>query len=574
MNYLHWPNIFNEDGTLVTNYDQLYPPIYLPVKDGLHTDDSSGKNDNLAGSLEISFFAPRENQRTIAPGRDFYITGAITCDFVLPDDTYMEVDLKKKDTNEIVRSITCRKKDDKEHIYLNNRNVARSVFLAPGSEVLDEYVEIARNSCIPDLVYDKRDDNVVKYGDTIPESLRWTWNKAYYTDTFFSALVYGGEYGKDENSDPLIWAYDQYGQELKTLEIGDYSVAVSFSSKSKSIVYGSKTLDIRIDYLKNVMLATFSNNDHILRMRELDGPNDGEHVTLLWDPFPGVWGRPLVTFSDAKMRLGETTPEYFFFQTNRARTNYNDSCEYRGPKSFFIDFEARPVSNALIVEIAEIIRQRKLGKKIEIESTYYDAGEPYGEGMPTIPPDDALQKAKGRMCNLLNFRPGSKIAFTCVELSNKPLSENDGNEKINLADVNRYPYHLFVDTRFKPNVEVHEGDYIRISGVCLLPDDQNPQQRNADGAFTDLKYFTNVVYKITNRLNGETRTIKKSIGILDNRYTDKDGKSGRKFCRILEFKHVFQLPEGWTGIDINIQKLLSDGGGIRIAEYVLGVDVD
>lgn len=156
--------------------------------------------------------------------------------------------------------------------------------------------------------------------------MRCSWNKAYYTDTFFSALIYGGEYNEDDlnigvncpyEDENLIKAYKRKtNKKISVLPEGEYKLTVIL----KEDAYNGKTLakqeiDIVIGDLPQKIMTTFSYPNHMKNMVQIDlDPNNPE--TLLIDPFPGMWIRSLLGDKNIKLRLDEKEPIYFGYTTN------------------------------------------------------------------------------------------------------------------------------------------------------------------------------------------------------------------------------------------------------------------
>lgn len=124
----------------------------------------------IAADERLEIVYPTDEHSMITVGHDFYVIGSFH-GIEVSSEAELKVELIKLDTRETIRTVFAKKKDDREGINVNYA----------GIETADD-AETVRGCGMPDLVYDPQN----------PESFWYTWNKAYYTDQVFSALIYGG----------------------------------------------------------------------------------------------------------------------------------------------------------------------------------------------------------------------------------------------------------------------------------------------------------------------------------------------------------------------------------------------
>lgn len=541
---MEYKTIFNDDGTIREEARDLFPTI-LP--------SGQPSTDATQHTAKLAFLNPRDNQSVIAPGRDFYVTGIIQSPSIIPDNATLDVYLFNS-SGRSVRHVFCKYKDDKEHLFVENRNWITTLEHPVGSQVTKADQEKARYSCIPDLVYDHLDNK--KYGpDEYPESIKSVWNKAYYTDTFFSALIHGGEFGDDaayikENDLPVT--IPKESSFLVPLKEGNYKLLVSLSYNGT--ILGDVEKTITIGHLKNKVLGAFTDGDCKARMMEFDGINNGEKWTVLIDPFPGGWakamiaadGYPLRLVDDKDTEAKKNSVGPFWFITNWRRVCFNDSCEYRGGNIYFLDFATRDKSIALRIELAEVFKQINLkNDHISLIPLYYDGGQPYSKGLLPITPGDSDEEKYGRKSNLVGWAPGQMIAFTSVDtstdLSRAPLIENDGYNLESASKLERTLYaHHVNNVGGAKIIQVPQNAVVRVNGVCMLPMDQSPSERDDNGGYTDLNLITEITYEILDKDYSKVRDITKPVGLKEQDKVKK-GKWEEAATRVLEFKHLFDL---------------------------------
>lgn len=524
-------DLYDDNGYLLENALPLFPQNHVPER---------MKETPTDNRIHFAFCLPRPEQTTIAPGRDFYITGALSYAYDIPDNALFTLQLIDSNNN-VVRHVSCNRKDDKEHLYIR-----RPTWIMPtyrNREVLDIDYRRALNSCVPDLVFDASDE---LDGDQVPPSLFNTWNKAYYTDTFFSALIYGGTFADDLNyyqdGDLKVNPYDENGKRIEPLKEGEYIISISITDEG--YLLGKTSKIITIGHLKNKVLGAFTDNESRLVLFEHDGPNDGESWTVLWDAFPGSWVRSMTAFCDYPLRKNEDERyKDYSFLTNVRRMNYGDACEYRGGDIHLVNYALRDYSNSTRVELAEVFLQKMKGNRnIRLISHYYDGGQPFAKGLTIINPVDPNEQEYGRKSNLLNPAPGELVIFTSIDISHNPnytpLVENDGH---NLTDADGLERHLYSEYLFDgTTLQLHKESVLRLNGVCMLPEDQTPSIRDNGGGFMDLNTLCSIRYKILANGEFEIDSFEKPIGLVE-KDTKAMGRWHKGATRVLEFKHNFEM---------------------------------
>lgn len=602
-----WPSVYADDGSLlIEKPEEEFEEFILQGAPVSMSASSSEKESSIV------FFNPREKQRTIAQGRDFYITGKFKKDVSFPLNAVFIVNVYQllKDKNGVeskkcCRSVFCRRKDDKEHLYIKDEYKLLRQFGVKRGETLPQFFkEDVKNSCIPDLVFDEIDDEAVAKGDIDfeigPKSLQWTWNKAYYTDTFFSAIIYGGEYGAVIREEvekynekmqreakiynkpfsrykrPFPYTKDGYEeggktygsnnpQEITSLQEGKYSVEVSVYSPEAvgdANPYGFSSdnylargkLDIVIGTIKDKIMATFSYDDHIKRLREIDA-NPKENKTLMWDPFPGMWIKNIITEAPLQFRPTQNEDFRFGIETDRARVNFNDSVEYRSGTIHFYNYGVMDWSNALTSEFPEIYKQRETGNAPKIITYCYEYGEPYRY-------DDTNNGCSSKYSNPSSIVELTKaIQYLYAEVDSTGTIMDGLNDRYvnkKSAAVKKIPIGKYNDP-------VKPGDRISVFGICNLPKKQSFESRDVELAYNDASIWKSFLYDCPQYGNtvvkkeAVTRKFeKKVIRVFDKKSGNKTERGSEEVCLkfektgVLEFKHVFVVPKEWAGKHIKI----------------------
>ena len=538
-----WFSIYNENGELISRDEDI---SLVDDEERLSEDDevvlqnaptqaSFASIPEREETVFVDFHNPREKQRTIAKGRDFYITGKFVHSIhskPFPEDAVLVINIYRDNNGpdgtplrKCCRSVFCQKKDDKEHLYIEDEYKLLTQFsVKRETELPMTFKEAVRNSCIPDLVFDKVEDSEIQkkgFDKSIgPKSLQWPWNKAYYTDTFFSALIYGGEYGavireetakynarleheakvNDKTYEKYVRPYPYtkngyiaedgtiYGsanpQEITSLDEGEYVVEVSVYSKdtlnnqNPYEFYADKALargkiNIKIGTISDKIMGTFSYPYHLKRLIEKDTTTT---QTLMWDPFPGMWintlvakGFPEIDPKDkrnkniVKFRPNQDGELKFGVETDRARVNFNDSVEYRSGTIHFYNYGVMSHSNALISEFPEIYKQAKNGLAPKVISYCYADGEPYLLNKKPIPENES---------KIVSLTDDVKFLYAELDSSGAIIDgENMQYVNPNVPSITRVPVG-------EKGIKLKPGYKVGIFGICNLPSKQNFQLRN------------------------------------------------------------------------------------------------
>lgn len=204
--------------------------------------------------LEIVY--PTADHATVLPGQDFYVIGQFH-GMQVPEDARLTVILETMGGTPI-RTVETMCRD----------NTAGIMADYPGLLTVHTPEEI-RHAGMPDLVCDPH----------VPESIWYTWNKAYYTNTHFSALIYGGTYDSKR-----IHPMDQFGVPLRPIEAGEYRLSVELRIPGETI-RSSMTLRVQ-EGTKEIVLSRYTSKEHSAVLDRFVKENGFERYT---DPHPGMW---------------------------------------------------------------------------------------------------------------------------------------------------------------------------------------------------------------------------------------------------------------------------------------------
>lgn len=606
----NWPSIYDEDLNIIPSVAENYP---MP-KDVAKMISEQGEDATLAKDIPstervtqtILLSSPRPNQHIIAKGRDFYVTGRFAGVGIIPEDAVLTVEIMDSDRN-VVRKVSCFHKDDKEHLFLdpvqNNTlewytpeipptkyDKPKKPSLTP-EESRKLLFEIAENSCMPDYVCST---DILPEGINQPvtpkEAVKYTWNKAYYTDTFFAALIYGGEYGKAGTfyEDELIRTTDVNGNEILPIEEGDYTLLITLRSKKEHGYIISRFKDaITIGDIPNKIMGAFSYPEH--RQYLFDREEETNQI-MFWDPFPGVWTSNLL-FGANYLRLikkEEKTEEgqktvyekekkpLFFFYGNKKRAAFNDSVEYRGGTIHFYDYGVMSTSAALNLEMAEVIKQRAAGKKIDVITYYYANGEyniaslydvdppepdsyKWAELSPIIRKDDSFIFEKfPTEYRQFNEEYGFSdiaplIAFTRVETDIDDSFEEEENyydtTKIySIEGIRNIPRSFRIPGTYQYSLRIPVGTNNRIAlyGVSSIPKQELPlEEKDEYGRALDVDRVVEITYCVYCDCFGGNgfKRVTKPLGLVRKVPSVRNPEEFIYKNGLLEFRHVFDLKD-------------------------------
>lgn len=200
---------------------------------------------------------PTDEHGIMTAEHDFYVIGRFDGVEAAPD-ARLEVKLVECASKKTLRTVTAQIRDNQKGICTDY----------PGM-VTEEPESVIRSCGMPDLVYDPEH----------PDTLWDTWNKAYYTDRYFTALIYGGTCQRDK-----INRKDQFGAELEPLREGVYELHVSLDNGNE-IISSAKTLMLATGH-KEIILSRFSPAAHVDMVEQFAAEEGFEAFT---DPYAGIW---------------------------------------------------------------------------------------------------------------------------------------------------------------------------------------------------------------------------------------------------------------------------------------------
>lgn len=591
----HFPPIYDEKGNLIPG-NPYYS--FLDAYDSIKENESftpkvfaaiSNVQRPYGTSVPegINITLPRKKQRTIAQGRDFYVVGTLNLEERIPSNAELTVSLRNEN-NKVVREVKCYVKDDQDNLYLDpseNKRLSKFFVDPPTNpdEVKALYDEV-RLSCIPDLVCstDKHFSGI-NTSITRLDGLRCSWNKAYYTDTFFSALIYGGEYNEDnlnireictyedENLKKVYKRYnesytsswinnrDKRNKKISVLPEGDYKLTVILKEDAPSgKILAQQEIDIVIGDLPQKIMTTFSYPNHMKNMVQIDlNPNNQQ--TLLIDPFPGMWIRSLLGDKNIKLRLDEKEPIYFGYTTNEKRGVFNNGAEYRGGNIVFYDYGVMLNSNVYVTEMAQLFKQ--LNNKASI--SYSNVNYLYGE------PDLCLHsdgKTLVREANSPSYNDAKKLF---IDFTRYEIQTYFTDEIVNGVHNPKASRKLCFNKDSSTIIKLQDRKKkFALVGVCSLMPEKVPSLTDPYGRYIDVDRVTEIVYDLIGS-KGSKYSI--SLPVKLTRYLDDKGNptsqneyynseesalhkySPKEGC--FEFKHVFDfssIPGFWAEKEITI----------------------
>lgn len=575
----HFPPIYDESGDLLPD-SEIYSMLdELTEEEDLVLLGSSANTSKLNLPLGpygnsvpagINITVPRLAQRTIAQGRDFYVIGTINLGVFIPQHAHLSVRLKDKE-GKIVREVDCFAKDDMNNLYLDpseNKRISKFGITAPTApEEIQKLYDEVKLSCVPDLVcsIDGHKPDVQTSSEySRLDCLRFSWNKAYYTDTFFSALIYGGEYSEDEryipNSSLLrdedyaemcqdyedrystswILHTDKHGKKIRVLEKGEYVLYVGLLDEDHGSVLAEKEVNITIGDLPVKILSPFSYPEHMKNLVEIDRKKS-DKGTLLIDLFPGMWISHLFHGSGIKLRINDEKLPVFGYTTNKKRAIFNDGAEYRGGKIMFYDYGMLPISNALITEMPQMLLKLGSDNDISYSGYHYTYGEP--DLGPYLDKKDGYL-VHGKPSSLSENKHDQFVFFTRYEVANYASDSMSEGEYDPLVSRK-----VSIDDSPGRIINMPKNKKLAIVGVCNLIPNQRPSIKDPYGRFLDVDRITSLVYDIVGE-KGSKYTVTKPIELVRYITTTKMDKDGNTISTVVkkpgcfEFRHVFS----WSDI--------------------------
>lgn len=318
----------------------------------------------IKDDIRLKIVYPTDEHAMITTGHDFYVIGSFH-GINVHSEAELKVELIKLDTGEVVRTVTAGKKDDRAGMKVDY----------PGIESTDN-VETIRSCGMPDLVYDPKE----------PESFWYTWNKAYYTDDVFAALVYGGTC-RLEHTCP----YDQNGKKLNPIEAGYYELRVSLDNKDE-IISSAKTLWFA-EGKKEIILSRFSPDAHVECVKQFVEENEFESFT---DPYAGIWDTQYFAI-DWPVKAWVEIP---------ARWHFGDAQEYESGTVHFFNYNISEACISWKTEIGTMLAKQRdcVDNMTRLVTYFYKEGCPEqgiyataAERLEIMPPENYVQITKKKI---------------------------------------------------------------------------------------------------------------------------------------------------------------------------------
>ncbi len=360
--------------------------------------------------LKIAY--PADEHGMITAAHDFYVIGNFV-DCTIDEAAVLTVELVERESGNVVRTVRTNRKN--------------GPLLASYSGIVsEETAEAIGSSGMPDLAYDPED----------AASIGYTWNKAYYCDTGFSALIYGGSFGRDR-----ICQNDQFGNPLKPLAEGFYEVRVTLENAGEQYV-SSKTIRLATGQ-KEIVLSRFSPKEHVEIVERFVQEQGFEPFT---DPYAGIWDPQYFScpwHSDAYIEIPE-------------RWHWGDAQEY---ESGVVHCFQHNISEACVsyrIEIANMLRQSAdcVNQPDRLRFYYYPAGKA------------ALERTAGEQLALMP--PGRYAFFTGMQRENGMLRVRAAFKPIPSAveQIQGCEYRI-LNRIARVDYILHGGD-----GACIRIEDQ------------------------------------------------------------------------------------------------------
>lgn len=289
-----------------------------------------------AADERLTIVYPTDPHAMITTGHDFYVIGTFQ-GIKLQADARLQIELIELASGKKVRTVFTEKKDNREGMNVHYAGIETQ-----------EDMETVRSCGMPDLVYDPAD----------PVSFGYTWNKAYYTDHVFSALICGGTCQLDG-----MCPYDQFGERLQPLAEGYYELKVTLENEGERIA-SSKTIWLT-DGKKEIILSRFSPDTHVARVQEFVRTEGFEAFT---DPYAGIWDTQYFSI-DWPVKAWVEIPE---------RWHFGDAQEYESGTVHFFDYNISQVSISWKTEIGTMLAKDRtcVNNPKRLLTYFYENGAP------------------------------------------------------------------------------------------------------------------------------------------------------------------------------------------------------
>ncbi len=466
--------------------------------------------------FNLTIVYPSLEQKTIAPGRDFYVIGNIDPSVTVPDDAVLTVKLKNN-AGAVIRSVSTSIKDNKDGLNINYELL--SYYGSDRGQLKD--------SCMPDLVYDPER----------PESFNDTWIKCYYNDQNFTALIYGGTYDKDINP------YDQNGKALKPLKEGMYYITVTLSESEGGKPLGTITRQQKITYADDKVLSRFTPAAHFDKVLEEAKTHD---YTVFLDPFPGFWNPHtfIGTLKDSDM-FCEILPKW----------RLADSQEYIGGRVHFYIYNMSQSSATYNVEVGQLAYDNAINNRSRVAYLYYDIGEPFL-------PNGNIEG------NFRRFTADKPVAFTRADYPTGSSVDN----YVNISDLEN----MKSDTDLSDGISVKAEETVSLYGVCkpipseVTRDDSN--KYTISNRITQIRYTyvycgtkTQIFRPVTLTRVYPESDFHSRLELMREGVFDMNAAAVSS--SVLEFKHDFVFPRELKGQQVKLRASAMDKNSNIIGEY-------
>ncbi len=340
--------------------------------------------------IQIAY--PTDEHGIMTAAHDFYVIGRFKGVEVAPD-ARLEVKLVECASGKTVRTVTAQVKD-------NQRGICASY---PGM-VTEEPESVIRSCGMPDLVYDPEQ----------PETLWDTWNKAYYTDRYFTALIYGGICQRDR-----VNRKDQFGAELEPLGEGVYELHVSLDNGDE-IISSAKTLRLATGH-KEIILSRFSPEAHVDMVEQFAAEEGFEAFT---DPYAGIWDTRFFSM-DWPVAAYIEIPEKWHF---------GDAQEYQSGTVYFFNYNISESCISYEVELPSILAgdQGCVDNPRRLLTYYYRNGDPceggrFGSGTFDILPPHRYVAVTGKKLEFRDSEWYLSLKAVCKVLSSTVTKHPKGD---------------------------------------------------------------------------------------------------------------------------------------------------
>ncbi|MGN1023612.1 MAG: hypothetical protein ACI4OJ_08945 [Lachnospiraceae bacterium] len=278
---------------------------------------------------------PSREHATFVSGQDFYVMGSFA-ESVPAEGASLQVFLLDAEGT-VLREVGTKRQNDFAHIRTD----------VPGIETQALPDEI-RVSGMPDLVFAEGE----------PLSQAYTWNKAFFTEHAFAALVYGGASCKD-----TVCGTDQRGQKLNPLPEGIYRIRAELKTPD-AVHVTEQTLRIA-GHTKEIVISRYISEAHLRNVERFAAQNGFETYT---DPCAGNWFPESFPFPWPGHAAVEIP----------ARWHFEDALEYRHDIVHCFDCLLSESCVGYEVEIGTVLHENPQNADApeRCHFYYYTAGDP------------------------------------------------------------------------------------------------------------------------------------------------------------------------------------------------------